>query len=122
MLSHEASVLVRRVAEPRTVGDSVKSAISRAARRLGWRFSRTKDIWYASARRIDAAELDALRLANAEVEEAARRILALRDALIAKDAAFHCDDIRALERALRGMGRDVVAGSFRGIAQADHRE
>jgi hypothetical protein len=122
LLPREASVLVRRVAEPRTVGDSVKSAISRAARRLGWQFSRTKDIWYANARRIDAAELDALRRANAEIEEAAGRLLALRDALIAKDPAFHCDDVRALERALRGMGCDVVAGSVRRAPQADHGE
>jgi hypothetical protein len=121
MLSREASVLVRRVAEPRTIGDSVKAAIVRASRRLGWRFSRTRDIWYAHARRIDAFEIDALRAAAAEAQMAAKRLLALRDALIAKDPAFHCDDIRALERALRGMGCDVVAGSIRGIEEAAER-
>src|SRR5579859_3248573 len=57
----EARNLVQRCAEPRPVGDSVKAAIIRASRRLGFSFSRTKDIWYSAARRIDAAEMDQLR-------------------------------------------------------------
>lgn len=35
-----------------------------AARKLGWRFSRTRDVWYEQARRIDAREMDQLRLAR----------------------------------------------------------
>jgi hypothetical protein len=57
----QASELVRLVAEPRPVGDSVKAAISRAARRLGWSPTRTKSIWYEEAHRIDASEVDQLR-------------------------------------------------------------
>lgn len=57
----EASVLIRKAAEPRPIGDSVKSAIRRAAHRLGLSFTRAKTIWYGEARRIDAHEMDALR-------------------------------------------------------------
>lgn len=112
--AREASVLVRQVAEPRTVGDSVKAAIGRAARRLGWPYNRTKDIWYANARRIDASEYEALRKATAEIRETTNRLLALRDALAAKDSAFHWPEICALERALCGMGCDVESRGVRG--------
>lgn len=122
----EASALVRDVAEPRPVGDSVKAAIVRAARRLGFTFTRTKDIWYGDARRIDSGEMDALRRAKAERRQseargearaAVGRLLALREMLARRDPHFHREDIAALERALRAMGsdvgsRDVGDGSF----------
>ena len=57
----EAQTLVRRCAEPRPAGDKVKAAVVRASRRLGFSFSRTKDIWYGDARRIGATEMDQLR-------------------------------------------------------------
>jgi hypothetical protein len=57
----EAQTLVRRCAEPRPAGDQVKAAIRRASRRLEIPFSRTRDIWYGDARRIDAEEMDRLR-------------------------------------------------------------
>lgn len=57
----EASLLIRKAAEPRPVGDSVKMAIRRAAHRLGLTFTSAKTIWYGEARRIDAHEMDALR-------------------------------------------------------------
>lgn len=111
----EASSLVRRVAEPRDVGDSVKAAIVRAARRLGFPFSRTKDLWYGDARRIDAAEMDRLRDLAAKREAALLRdkILAARNLLAAGDAEFHRPQIDALEFALRRMGADVVPVGFR---------
>jgi len=65
----EASSFVRRVAEPRPDGDSVKAAILRASRRLQWTFTRTKDIWYCDPRiRISAAESDQLRAKFSELE------------------------------------------------------
>lgn len=105
----EASVLVRRVAGPREADDSVKALIRRAARRMQWKFSRTKDIWYRDARRIDAEEMDRLRerAARIEADVACARVLALRDALAATDARFHEPTIRALDSALREMGRPV---------------
>ena len=62
----EASTLLRRAAEPQPVGDSVKSAIGRAARRVGITFSRTQDIWYREARTVRADEMDAIRKAAAQ--------------------------------------------------------
>lgn len=56
----EAIELVKMAAD-RRVGDTVKTAISRASSRLGWSYSRTEDIWRGEARRIDAWEMDLLR-------------------------------------------------------------
>jgi hypothetical protein len=107
----EASALVRHVAEPRQASDSVKAAINRAARCLGWSHSRTKDIWYGDARRIDAAEMDRLRevAARAEADLAISRIVALRESLTATDADFHRETIDLLGAALERMGRSVDA-------------
>ena len=111
----EASTLVRRVAEPRPVGDKVKAAIVRAARRLGFPVSRTKDLWYGDARRIDAHEMDALRerAARAEARLAITNLLALRERLAAADADFHRPTLAALDDALRAMGADVGAVAVR---------
>lgn len=115
----EASLLVREAAEPRPVGDSVKAAIRRSAQRLGFQFSRTRDIWYANARRINAEEMDALRVATkrrrdeevarAEAVIAVERLAALRDALASTDADFNQPVVAAIDDALRAMGRDVGA-------------
>ena len=64
----EAQTLVRRCAEPRPAGDLVKAAIRRASRWLDLPFSRTRDIWYGDARRIDAEEMDRLRQAAQRTE------------------------------------------------------
>lgn len=65
----EASSLLREVAEPRPVGDTVKEAINRAARRVS-KFasrpisaSRVEDIWRQEARAVRAEEMDAIRKA-----------------------------------------------------------
>jgi hypothetical protein len=111
----EARALVRRIAEPREVGDSVKAAIVRAARRLGFRFHRTRDLWYGDARRIDADEMDRLRelAAKAEARTAVANLLALRNSLAQADPDFHRPTIAALDDALRGMGAEVGAVAFR---------
>jgi hypothetical protein len=57
----EAARLVRLVAEPATIGESIKSCITRAASRLDWDVARTQAIWRREARRIDAFEMDKLR-------------------------------------------------------------
>jgi hypothetical protein len=74
---------VQRCAEPRPAGDSVKAAINRAAKRLGFTYSRTKDIWYGGARRIDAREMDRLRgcAAIADMDQAVTGLRLLRDRL-----------------------------------------
>lgn len=105
----EASVLCRRVAEPRPVGDSVKSAIVRATARLGFAFTRTRDIWYGHARRINAEEIDRLRECAAKVEAriAMGNLVALRERLATTDPQFHGPAISALDDAIRHMGGDM---------------
>lgn len=97
----EASLLIRKVAEPRPVGDKVKAAIRRAAQMLGFPFSRAKDIWYEDARRIDPVEMDALREQAGIYETVAYR-------LINQDEDFHSAHAAALldaARIIRGVDR-----------------
>ncbi len=111
----EASVLVRRVAGPRDTGESVKVAIARAARMLGFDYSRTKSLWYRNARRIDAAEMDRLRdrAARQDRDRAVATMVELRSRLAATDAEFHRPTIAALDSALRGMGAEICAVAVR---------
>lgn len=52
------SIALRRHISPPASGESVKDRIRLAARRLGWSFTRTKDVWYADPRvSISAEEL-----------------------------------------------------------------
>lgn len=106
----EASALVRRVAEPRQVGDSVKAAINRVARRLGWPPNRTKDVWYRRARRIDAFEMDLLRR---EAEKQAGRYEAIARAMEQTDPDFYGADIVALVGAARSLRHETSAGHDR---------
>src|SRR5229473_3369980 len=72
----EARALVRQCAEPRPAGELVKEAIFRASRRLEMPVSRTRDVWYGDARRIDAEEMDRLRR-GAEKTELAQALAAI---------------------------------------------
>lgn len=107
----EASELVQRVAGPGDVGDKVKAAIRRAAHRLGFGYSRTKDIWYRNARRIDAFEIDRLRERAAEVEakQAIAGVLVVRQRLAAAGPERNRKAIDLLDGALREMGAEVGA-------------
>lgn len=100
----EASLLIRRVAEPRPIGDSVKAAIRRAAQRLGFSFSRTKDIWYQDARRIDAHEMDALR-------GLAERYANIATTLRHQDEDFYRTQADALEYFANRLGGVDSAGN-----------
>lgn len=101
-MSCEASVLLRRVAMPHSVGESVKVAITSVARAFGWRASRTSEIWYGRARRIHAEEMDALRGA---ANEQAARYEAISRAMDATDAGFYSADIAALVHAAHALRR-----------------
>lgn len=89
----EAKQLVRSVAEPREVGDGVKAAIARSASRLRWTYSRTREIWYARAKRIDAHEMDALRR---EAQTQAARYESIARAMEQTDPSFYQQEIVAL--------------------------
>ncbi|TRB05824.1 hypothetical protein EXN61_11350 [Agrobacterium tumefaciens] len=53
-----ASTALQRYVAPKGSGINVKDRITKAARRLGWSVSRTKDVWYADPRvSISAEEL-----------------------------------------------------------------
>lgn len=111
----EASFLIKLAAEPRPVGDTVKAAIRRASRRVGLTFSRSRDIWYGQARRVDASEMDKLRAVNAAEEQArdeyrdaltAFRLVAHRLATIDPDFAREiADAVRSLEPESRAAAR-----------------
>jgi hypothetical protein len=103
----EAQALVRRCAEPRPAGDQVKAAILRSSRRLGFLFTRTKDIWYGDARRIDAAEMDRLRQGaeHAELAHAVAGIEVLRNTMLTARSPAAQQVISGLDAALRALGR-----------------
>jgi hypothetical protein len=70
---------------------------------------RARSIWEGTARRIDAEEAAALRLA--EIEEAKReqqelraRLASLDRALAVADAEFHRETIAAIQSQVRGLG------------------
>jgi hypothetical protein len=100
----EARTLVRRCAEPRPANDSVKAAIRRASQRLEIPFSRTRDIWYGDARRIDAEEIDRLRR-GAEKTELAQALAAiefLKNKIVASSSDQAITKLRAALLAFQG--------------------
>jgi hypothetical protein len=115
----EASRLVRSLAEPFQIGDTIKAQIDRAARKVPfWNYSRIRSAWYADNRmRIDADELAQLRLLvdtserarqdRDELAELRHRLSRIETALMVSDPQFHRSDIDAYRAALRlarGMG------------------
>jgi hypothetical protein len=109
----EARTLVRRCAEPRPPDDSVKAAIRRASQRLEIPFSRTRDIWYGDARRIDAHEMDQLRREAEKVElaQAVAAIEFLKEKLLASPSSASQQMITSLDAALLACHRDGVENS-----------
>ena len=105
----EAQTLVRRCAEPRPAGDKVKAAVVRASRRLGFSFSRTKDIWYRDARRIGATEMDQLRrTADAiAIQQSIVSIHTLRNRLIASRSPDSCRIVKAIDDTLSALSRET---------------
>lgn len=100
----EAMRLVKLAADP--VGDNVKAAIVRAANSLGWSFTRTRDVWYGDARRIDSHEMDGLRaverrrdanLVAIDMRKHIAQVAALRARLCSLDPDFYRNDIAALD-------------------------
>jgi hypothetical protein len=85
----------------------VKAAIRRASQRLEIPFSRTRDLWYGDARRIDAEEMDRLRRGaeKAELAQAVAAIEFLKNKAVAP--ASH-QVITNLHAALLAFQRDTV--------------
>ena len=112
----EAQALIRRCAEPRPAGDQVKAAIRRASRRLDLPFSRTRDIWYGEARRIDAREMDRLRQAASQIESinTIAGMERLRDQMLASSSETARQIVAGLNATLCALGREVVEGGYFG--------
>ena len=87
---------------PRPVGDKVKTAIARASRRLGFSNSRTTDLWYGEAKRIDAQEMDRLRICaqQAEISTAIACIEILTNQILTSRSTSSTEVINALAQAL----------------------
>jgi hypothetical protein len=117
----EAAFRLRQLAEPRPVGDRVKTAIGRAAKLAGLSFPRAENLWYGEARTVRAEEMDAIRRAEkarAAKEQAARDQAEALGALFAgvaerlrtQDEDFHREDVASLldaASALGALGRAV---------------
>lgn len=81
-----AQMALRDRVAPRNVG-SVKTRITVAARKLGWKLSRTKDVWYADPRiSIDADEMRAIERVSGLVY--AQQEMRTNDEVIARIDAF----------------------------------
>jgi len=104
--------LVRRCAEPRPVGDSVKQAVIRASQRLGFKTSRTKNIWYSEARQIGAREMDRLRncASGVEIDKAVVDLVVLRSRLSGISSPAAREAVDGIDTALRVLGVDEHVG------------
>lgn len=65
----EMQAIVRSASEPWRPGDSVKVAISRAARKLDISYRRARTFWYAYRCAVRAAEADKLRQLAVRIEQ-----------------------------------------------------
>ena len=109
----EARALVRQCAEPRKPGELVKEAIFRASRRLEMPVSRTREIWYGDARRIDAEEMDRLRreAANAELDQTAAAIELLLSRILTLDSIQAIANLQSTLLTLQRYFVEEVASS-----------
>jgi hypothetical protein len=110
----ETAQALRQLAEPSPVGDRIKCAIGRAARRAGLSYWRTYDLWYGKARRVDAIEVAKIKAARVgrsqgdarEYFEWARTLDALAERASRVDEEFarpYADAMRDLARNARRL-------------------
>lgn len=60
-ITFEMGAIVRRAAEPRPVGDSLKALLTRSARRLGISYRRATSYYYGQPCAVRAEEADRMR-------------------------------------------------------------
>jgi len=106
VVTAEARSLVIEIAGPRQLGDTTESMLARAARRLGFQFARTSNIYRGRARIIRAEEWIRLN------EEAA----ALRDSAKARREALHEIDLLAAGKSPAETGVDARSPDLAGDA------
>ena len=105
----EAQILVRRCAEPRPSGESVKGSIRRVSWLVALPFSRTRSLWYGEARRVNAEEMDRLRRAaeKAECSVAVTGIEHARRALLSSHSSTVREIIDGLTEMLLAIRADA---------------
>lgn len=97
----EMSAALRRIAEPRPVGDTVSQAIYRSARRLGISPGRAKRLWYREAS-VQAHEADLIR--ERARKQRAREMQRLREQLSAIEAQQRMNTDALIEDARQLLG------------------
>jgi hypothetical protein len=106
----KASEFLRELAGPITAGET-KRAIERAGKRAGFSFTRTSDLWYRKARRVEEFEQEAIAaalvkyrrdVARREFHELRTRMARLETLLAQSDPDFHQDTIEQVRQQLRG--------------------
>jgi hypothetical protein len=118
----DAAMMLKELSLPWAAGERMKSILERASRLARLKYSRTYEIWYGRARRIEPEEIEqiaeALRLKN---EKAARnelhdlklRLARLEASLSAGDADFYrpsIDYAGDVVRQLGGKNRTLAGG------------
>ena len=108
---NEIAVQLRELSEPWEMGDKIKAAIDRAARRSGLSYWRTFDLWYGKARRIEQYEINAVVAELAEKKrqetrnefhELKTRLAILESRLLQVDSDFHRETADQIGRQVRG--------------------
>jgi hypothetical protein len=117
----DAAVMLRELSMPWGPGERIKSVLDRTARLARLTYSRTYEIWYCRARRIEPYEIDqiaeALRIKNERALKnelhALRSRLAQIEATVSRDSEFYRPDVdyaRDMLRQLGGKSRSMDRG------------
>jgi hypothetical protein len=110
----EAAVMLRELSLPWEPGERIKSILDRTSRLAKLSYSRTYEIWYGRARRIETYEVEqiaeALRIKNEravknELQELRSRLARL-EATVSKDSDFYRPDVDYARDMLRQLGRE----------------
>jgi hypothetical protein len=126
----EMQTLVHQAADFTSPSGNWKDRVQAAARALGFGWSRTKDLYYQDARRIDAEEMDRARQVVRKLKdeqrqrEAARHVAWLNRTLeyaVSQGADVDRSDLAAVERVLSRIGALDSALGNPGFTDADER-
>ncbi len=98
----EMQSLVHEAANYTASSDNWKDRVQAAARAFGFGWSRTKDLYYQDARRIDAEEMDHARKVVRKLNEDRKR----------REAAEHVAWLRRTVQSLREDGRQLDGDSL----------
>lgn len=126
----EMQSLVHATADFTSPSGNWKDRVQAAARALGFGWSRTKDLYYQDARRIDAEEMDRARQVVRKLKDEQRRREAARhvawlsatlESASASGADLDRSDLAAVQRVLSRVGAlDSPLGNP-GFTDADER-